>query len=85
MVIVLRKITHRKLYRRLQGIYTRRPRDIFGVLKVKKMMGKHHWRLDEGVEVFGVCLGRSGKNTMVGFVQMMRGKLMEKNIDIWAD
>jgi len=39
-VIGLRKITHRKLYRRLQGIYgriyRRRLRAIFGVLKVEK-------------------------------------------------
>jgi len=40
----LRKITHRKFYRRLQGtyrrIYKRRPRAIFGVLKVEKLMEK---------------------------------------------
>jgi len=35
-VIGLPKITHRKFYRRLQGMYRRRSRAIFGVLKVGK-------------------------------------------------
>jgi len=43
-VIRLRKITHRKFYRRLQGIYRRfyrriyrrRPKVVFGGLKVEK-------------------------------------------------
>ena len=33
----------------------------------------------------GACQGRSRKNMMVGFVQMARGKLMEKNAEIRAD
>ena len=33
----------------------------------------------------GACQGRSRGNMMVGFVQMARGKLMEKNAEIRAD
>ena len=32
----------------------------------------------------GACQGRPGGNMMVGFVQMARGKLMEKNAEIRA-
>ena len=33
----------------------------------------------------GACQGRSRGNMMVGFVQMARGTLMEKNVEIRAD
>ena len=35
--------------------------------------------------MFGACQGRSRGNMMVGFVQMARGELMEKNAEIRAD
>jgi len=78
---------------RLQGIYTRfyrriyrrRPRAILGSLEGGKVMGKGNQRLDEGAEVSGAGQGRSRKNRMVGFVQMARKKLMEKNAEIRED
>ena len=36
IAIRFRKTTYRKFYRRLQGIYKRRLRAIFGILKVEK-------------------------------------------------
>ena len=41
--------------------------------------------MDEGVEMSRACQGRSRGNMMVEFVQMARGKLMEKNAEIKAD
>ena len=49
------------------------------------MIGKGKLRFNKSVEGSVTCQRRSGSKEMVGFIQMKRGKLMEKNTKIRAN